>query len=56
MDTHLNDTGRNEARVLRHHLRDIPFTVAWSSSLSRAKEVSMGGSEEGNEMSAWERS
>ncbi|KAK4685885.1 hypothetical protein P7C73_g4250, partial [Tremellales sp. Uapishka_1] len=39
MDTPLNDHGRREAALVAHALRDVPFTEAWTSSLSRAAET-----------------
>ena len=39
LDTPLNDYGRNEAKLLARRLTNVKFDEAWSSSLSRAKEV-----------------
>jgi len=42
MDVPLNDAGRKESEKLRDHLADVEFVEAWSSSLSRAREVRRG--------------
>jgi hypothetical protein len=39
MDSHLNELGRRQADAVAEALRDVPFTHALSSDLSRAKDV-----------------
>lgn len=41
-DTPLNDHGRKEAALVSARLAEVPFSELWSSSLSRASEVSPG--------------
>lgn len=39
LDTHLNETGRHQARLCASVLKDVPFVQAYTSSLSRASET-----------------
>jgi 2,3-bisphosphoglycerate-dependent phosphoglycerate mutase len=39
MDSQLNELGRRQADAVAFALRDVPFTRALSSDLSRAKHV-----------------
>ena len=39
LDTRLNETGRGQAQILAEALKDVPFSHAFTSDLSRAADV-----------------
>lgn len=53
IDTPLNDHGRSEARLLATRLKDTKFDEAWSSSLSRAREVNPQLKDSGQWGTSW---